>query len=64
MESEVRITLRVPGDLHTRLTTRAQRERRSLNSEILHLLEGALTADSGESATPAPLRGRPNSSPA
>ncbi|WP_433375024.1 Arc family DNA-binding protein [Streptosporangium sp. CA-115845] len=62
MESETRITLRVPGDLHARLVVRARRERRSLNSEILCLLEDALVADSGESAIPAPLRGKPDSS--
>lgn len=42
MESAKRITLRLPEDLHDRLTDRAQEDRRSLNSEIVHLLETAL----------------------
>ncbi|MFE9105567.1 Arc family DNA-binding protein [Actinomadura geliboluensis] len=58
----VRISLRLPEDLHTRLVERATADRRSLNSEILHLLESTLDADG--SATPAPLRQRPDSSPA
>ncbi|WP_234435138.1 MULTISPECIES: Arc family DNA-binding protein [Streptomyces] len=29
--------LRLPEDLHTRLTTQAAHDRRSINSEILHL---------------------------
>jgi len=71
MDSEKRISLRLPAGLHARLTAHAQRDRRSLNSEIVHLLESTLgthTADadppSGESATPAPLPGKPDSSPA
>ncbi|MER6105873.1 Arc family DNA-binding protein [Streptomyces sp. NPDC001832] len=39
MEHEVRITLRLPADLHEWLTTQAKSARRSLNSEILHRLE-------------------------
>ncbi|MDX6353819.1 MAG: hypothetical protein QOF98_722, partial [Streptomyces sp.] len=43
MDSEKRISLRLPADLHARLATHAQRDRRSLNSEIVHLLEVALS---------------------
>ncbi|MEV5932957.1 toxin-antitoxin system HicB family antitoxin [Streptomyces sp. NPDC093250] len=45
---EVRITLRLPADLHARLVAEAKRARRSLNSEILHRLEvgpGDVSAD-------------------
>ncbi|WP_328900291.1 Arc family DNA-binding protein [Streptomyces sp. NBC_00441] len=38
-QEEVRITLRLPADLHTWLASEAKRARRSLNSEILHRLE-------------------------
>ncbi|MFF4729757.1 Arc family DNA-binding protein [Streptomyces mirabilis] len=67
----IRFSLRIPADLHERVTARATADRRSLNSEILHLLEVALTAPrpdtgppSGDPAPPAPLRGKPDSSPA
>jgi plasmid stability protein len=67
----IRFALRLPEDLHTRLTAQAAYDRRSINSEILHLLEVALSAVSpetlvrldGESATPDPLCGKPDSSP-
>ncbi|MFF1356325.1 Arc family DNA-binding protein [Streptomyces sp. NPDC058297] len=36
---EVRITLRIPEELHAWLTSQAKSARRSLNSEILHRLE-------------------------
>ncbi|MFE4827178.1 Arc family DNA-binding protein [Streptomyces sp. NPDC056672] len=39
MDHEVRITLRLPEDLHTWLAAQAKSARRSLNSEILHRLE-------------------------
>ncbi|MFD2352437.1 toxin-antitoxin system HicB family antitoxin [Nonomuraea ferruginea] len=42
METEVRITLRLPADLHARLTAQAKTDRRSLNAEIVHLLEAAI----------------------
>ncbi len=71
MDQEVRITLRLPSDIHARLTTQARAARRSLNSEIVHRLEAGLgtpAADTespgGNSTTPAPLRGKPDSSPA
>jgi hypothetical protein len=51
MDEEKRITLRLPGTLHARVTARAERDRRSLNSEIVYLLESAIrdaAAPSGE----------------
>ncbi|MER5536654.1 Arc family DNA-binding protein [Streptomyces mirabilis] len=54
----IRFSLRIPEDLHERVTARAAADRRSLNSEILYLLEAALTD------LPAPLPGNPDSSPA
>ncbi|MGY1498500.1 Arc family DNA-binding protein [Streptomyces sp. QTS52] len=61
----IKFTLRLPEDLHQRLTDQAATDRRSLNSEMLHLLEIGLSAVSsgtpnrpaGDSAPPAPLRG-------
>ncbi|MBZ9645221.1 Arc family DNA-binding protein [Streptomyces sp. PSKA30] len=40
MDHEVRITLRLPADLHAWLVTQAKSSRRSLNSEIVYRLEG------------------------
>ncbi|MFE7399725.1 Arc family DNA-binding protein [Streptomyces sp. NPDC057557] len=48
MDHEVRITLRLPADLHEWLVAQAKSARRSLNSEILHRLEagrGDVSAD-------------------
>jgi hypothetical protein len=42
MDEEKRITLRLPAGLHARVTAQAERDRRSLNSEIVYLLESAL----------------------
>ncbi|USY21500.1 Arc family DNA-binding protein [Nocardiopsis exhalans] len=42
MDDEKRISLRLPADLHARLADQAKHDRRSLNSEIVHLLEVAL----------------------
>ncbi len=63
----IKFTLRTPDYLHDRLTVQAATDRRSLNSELLHLLEVALNAvapdagpPGGESATPDPLRGKPD----
>ncbi|WP_078499888.1 Arc family DNA-binding protein [Wenjunlia vitaminophila] len=42
MDNEKRISLRLPTDLHARLVEAARTDRRSLNSEIIHLLEAAL----------------------
>ncbi|WP_306976726.1 Arc family DNA-binding protein [Streptomyces canus] len=61
----IKFTLRIPEDLHERLTAQATADRRSLNSELLHLLEVGLNTVSpetpnrpaGNSASPAPLRG-------
>ncbi|MCX4883638.1 MULTISPECIES: Arc family DNA-binding protein [unclassified Streptomyces] len=39
MDDEVRITLRLPADLHAWLATQAKSARRSLNSEIVYRLE-------------------------
>ncbi|AUY53016.1 hypothetical protein [Streptomyces sp. CB01881] len=72
MNQEARITLRLPTDTHTWLTSQAKRERRSLNSQIVHLLEvarGSASSDTpyrldGDTATSDPLRGKPDSSPA
>jgi hypothetical protein len=68
---EKRISLRLPGNLHAQLAAQASADRRSLNSEILHLLEVGLAAVSvdaespgGDSAFSAPLCGKPDSSPA
>lgn len=41
MDEEKRITLRMPPELHALVTAQAERERRSLNSEILCRLEAA-----------------------
>ncbi|MET9462560.1 Arc family DNA-binding protein [Streptomyces canus] len=61
----IKFTLRIPEDLHERLTAQATADRRSLNSELLHLLEVGLNTVSPEtpshpgddSPSPAPLRG-------
>lgn len=65
------MTLRLPEDLRNRLATHAKSERRSLNSELVYMLEVGLRAlgvdaesPGGDSTTSAPLRGKPNSSPA
>lgn len=42
---EIRITLRIPVALHTELTEEAAIQRRSLNSQIVLLLERALKLD-------------------
>ncbi|WP_329361844.1 Arc family DNA-binding protein [Streptomyces sp. NBC_01483] len=67
----IRFSLRLPEDLHERVTAHAAADRRSLNSQILHLLEIALAAPrtdagppGGDPASPAPPRGKPDSSPA
>jgi hypothetical protein len=67
----IRFALRLPDHLHQQLTERARADRRSINSEILHLLEVALStpvtnakSPGDDSATSAPPRGKPDSSPA
>ncbi|MER7819051.1 Arc family DNA-binding protein [Streptomyces sp. NPDC096153] len=52
MDHEVRITLRLPADLHERLASQAKSARRSLNSEILHQLEARSGSDSADDQTP------------
>lgn len=52
MDSEVRITLRLPEELRDWLRDHAQRERRSLNSEIVYMLEVARTAVGGDDQSP------------
>ncbi|WP_329534245.1 Arc family DNA-binding protein [Streptomyces sp. NBC_01450] len=66
----IRFSLRIPEDLHERVIARAATDRRSLNSEILHLIEVALNAagadagsSGGDPTPPAPLHGEPESSP-
>ncbi|MFM9695220.1 Arc family DNA-binding protein [Streptomyces europaeiscabiei] len=48
----VKVTVRIPDELHARLVSQAETDRRSLNSEILHLLEVALTAVDGDDQSP------------
>ncbi|MFE9926487.1 Arc family DNA-binding protein [Streptomyces sp. NPDC005774] len=52
MADEKRISLRLPTDLHARLVEQARADRRSLNSEIIHLLEVALTDTGGDAPSP------------
>ncbi|NEA39343.1 Arc family DNA-binding protein [Streptomyces sp. SID11233] len=49
---EVRITLRLPADLHAWLASKAKRDRRSLNSEIVHRLEVGRGDGPGDRQTP------------
>ncbi|WP_406429352.1 Arc family DNA-binding protein [Streptomyces sp. NBC_01589] len=49
---EKRITLRLPDDLHARLTEHARIDRRSLNSEIVHLLEVTIDTPRGDAGSP------------
>ncbi|MEU6913015.1 Arc family DNA-binding protein [Streptomyces olindensis] len=44
MNDEVRITLRLPTDLHAWLVEQAKSARRSLNSEIVYRLDGQRSA--------------------
>ncbi|MEV0161653.1 Arc family DNA-binding protein [Nonomuraea fuscirosea] len=48
----IRITLRLPDDVHARLLTQAETDRRSLNSEIVHLIEVALDTVRGDDESP------------
>lgn len=54
---EVRITLRLPASIHARLTAQAKSARRSLNSEIVLLLEEGLGVKRTEEE---PHGGQPN----
>lgn len=49
---ETRITLRLPTDLHVWLTAQAKTNRRSLNSEILHRIEGDYRAAAANTESP------------
>ncbi|MPY47530.1 Arc family DNA-binding protein [Streptomyces sp. K1PN6] len=48
----IKCTFHVPDDLHTRLTAQSAADRRSLNSELLHLLEVALTTVGADAELP------------
>jgi len=52
MEDEKRISLRLPTELHARLVEEARADRRSLNSEIAHLLEVAVGPADGDDQSP------------
>ncbi|WP_078627634.1 Arc family DNA-binding protein [Streptomyces synnematoformans] len=52
MDEEKRITVRLPLELHERLAALAKRDRRSVNSEIVHLLEVALTGRPADTESP------------
>lgn len=62
-----KLNLRIPPDLRQRLDTQATADRRSLNSEILHLLEVGLnavsdeTANRADSSSPSPVPRRNSS---
>jgi predicted HicB family RNase H-like nuclease len=52
MDHEVRITLRLPADLHAWLVAQAKSAHRSLNSEIVYRLEGERGAVSADAESP------------
>lgn len=52
MNNEVRMTLRLPEELCDWLRDHAQRERRSLNSEIVYMLEVARSTVGGDDQSP------------
>jgi hypothetical protein len=45
MDEGKRLTLRLPAALHARIAEQAERDRRSLNAEIVYLLESAFPPD-------------------
>ncbi len=45
-EEDIRITWRIPARVHAALVERARRERRSLNAQLVTLLEEALDTPS------------------
>ncbi|MCX4812942.1 Arc family DNA-binding protein [Streptomyces sp. NBC_01239] len=47
-DEEKRITVRLPAELHERLAAQATRDHRSVNGEIVHLLEAALADPSAD----------------
>lgn len=52
MDEEKRITVRLPLELHERLAALAKRDRRSVNGEIVHLLEAALADRPADAESP------------
>ncbi|MER5943021.1 Arc family DNA-binding protein [Streptomyces sp. NPDC001928] len=52
MDHEVRITLRLPADLHAWLVAQAKSTRRSLNSEIVYRLESERAASEAGGESP------------
>ena len=56
METEVKLTLRLPAALHARVVELARRDRRSLNSELVVLLEDAAEQAEGPRASDRPER--------
>ncbi|WP_091040516.1 Arc family DNA-binding protein [Glycomyces harbinensis] len=52
MDREVRITLRMPAEIHSRLSGEAKTSRRSLNAEIVYRLENSLGIDKLPSGAP------------
>ncbi|WP_050374844.1 Arc family DNA-binding protein [Streptomyces acidiscabies] len=52
MDEEKRITVRLPLELHERLAVLAKRDRRSVNGEIVHLLEVALAGHPADAESP------------
>jgi hypothetical protein len=52
VDEEKRITVRLPVELHERLAAQAKRDRRSVNSEIVHLLEVTLTDPPADTESP------------
>ncbi|MFC8241124.1 Arc family DNA-binding protein [Streptomyces chartreusis] len=52
MTDEVRITLRLPADLHAWLVAVAKSARRSLNSEIVYRLDGERSAGASGDESP------------
>jgi predicted HicB family RNase H-like nuclease len=48
----IRFSLRVPDDLHAWLVEQAEREHRSLNAEIVHLLEVVRAEQRGDDESP------------
>lgn len=53
MDEEKRVTVRIPADLHSQVAAQAKADRRSLNSEILYLLEAGLSMADADSDRPA-----------
>ena len=45
MNSEVRITLRFPSELRDSVISSAEANNRSMNAEIVYLVQGALSGD-------------------